>query len=123
MPSISAVPERLAMPGLAHRRFDAQEVRAEPSAVIGREKEIMRAGLDRQVDAALFCKADVRQRMPGAFVGDVDLASGPFGEDPGAADRLDGCDIAVVLQMRRRIGAAGLDSRSPRQVRTGVLSA
>ena len=66
----------------------------------------MRAGLDREVDAALLGEADVRQRMARAFVGDVDLASGPFGEDRGAAHGLDGCDVAVVLEMRRCIGAA-----------------
>ena len=109
VPSTSAFQRSSRCPGSAHGRFDAQVVRSEAGAVVGREKQIMRAGLHREIDAALLCKADVRQRMPGAFVGDVDLASGPFGEDPRTAHGLDGCDIAVVLQMRRCIGAAGLD--------------
>src|SRR5882762_2678756 len=82
-------PQRLLMPGLTHRRLYAQEIIAEPFAVIGRQKQVMRTGLDREVDAALLGKADMRQRMARALVRDMNLAAGPFGEDAGAADRLD----------------------------------
>ena len=107
VPSRERGPQRLLVARLAHRRIDADDA-AEARVVVGRQHQIMRAGLAGDVDAARLGFAQRAQLLGRRDVQDVDARAGPFGEDRGAAHRLDRDHRGPRGEMRQRIGAAGL---------------
>src|SRR5579862_3894310 len=95
------------MPRLADRRIDPHHV-AEPLHVLGVEQQILRAGLDRDVDAARLGLAHDVERVLRTFVRDMQARAGPFGEIDRPADRLDLADRRPRGEMGQRVGASGL---------------
>ena len=69
--------------------------------IVGRQQEIMRTGLAGDVDAARLGFAQRPQLLGRRDVQDVNARAGPFGEDGGAADRLDRDDRGPRGDMRR----------------------
>src|SRR5713101_2312804 len=98
-------PERLLMARLAHRRIDPDDA-AETGVVRAGEKKILRAGLAGDVDAARLGLAQGAELVSRRDMEDMDARTGPFGEDGGAAHRLDGDDRGARGEMRERIEAA-----------------
>ena len=97
--------QRLLVALLAHRRIDADDA-AEAGIVVGRQKQVLRAGLAGDVDAARLGLAQRPQLFGRGDMQDVDAAAGPFGQDRGAAHRLDRHHRRPRGDMRERIDAA-----------------
>ena len=111
--SMSIVPSASAAHSGSWLRFsrtggiDADDA-AEPRIVVGRQQQILRAGLAGDVDAARLGLAQRPQFLGRGDVQDVDARAGPFGQDRGAAHRLDRDHRGPRGEMRQRIDAAGL---------------
>ena len=105
-------PQRLLVARLAHRRIDPDDA-AEVVIVVGRQQQIMRAGLAGDVDAARLGFAQRPQFLGRRDVQDVDARAGPFGEDRGAADRFDGDHRRPRREMRQRIACGRRRAAAP----------
>ena len=95
------------MPGLAHRGLDPQGIAPGLFRVFHAQKQVVRAGFRRDVDATPLGVSNQRQRVPAVFVGDMDGAAGPLTEQRDARYRLHGSDIGMLLEMGGKISAPG----------------
>ena len=114
---LQSLPEQLAVAGLADRRAALERGRAEGD-LLRREREVVRAGLDREPDAVVLGGAQHRQRVRGGQVQDVGAGAGP----PGAFDDLGDREVLGAAGARGEelgvVVAVGLGGAVDR---TGVL--
>src|SRR4051812_34680121 len=75
--------------------------------VFGAEKQVLRAGFDRDIDAAALGIAQDVERVLGALVRDVQPGSGPLREDHGARYCLDGANLRSGGEVSERIRTPG----------------
>ena len=101
-PVMERRPQSLGMTLLADRRVDP-ELAAQRIHVIDREDQVLRAGLDRHVDAARLGAAYQIQPVGRALVRDMETRPGPLRESGRTADRLDGADLRARGEMGARV--------------------
>ncbi len=107
---IERTPKRRVVTGLADRRIASKHAAFFGNVVIG-QKQILRTGLGRDVEAAGARGGDMRQGIGGALMRDVQAHAGRFRERDGPRDRFGrrhrrpgfrmstGVDAALLLEL------------------------